>query len=635
MHTLCMQTMPSPIDLLRRPDSVLVSMTADTPPANDYDPMWPLRAHPTLFPYGDGQCPTHMTLAHWTRTLLRRSDRRFARSHHFNMDMFNVIQRHNTNTQARVRLRLHPADVNLIAELSEHEVQLTFELLKANTRGPALSSALNNAKPGVRALFNAWKATGGHVLGSPQSFMSLRSQIWGMWNVLGPFSLFINLCPSEEHAQLCFELEGHKYVFNDDDRGTPASRADTHVSRPSVIECRRRNAADPRAAAAYFVVLLAAFARHFLGWELDPARKLDKPGMFGDVLGWFFKPETNQRGYLHTHALAVIARLQLKRLRAMLNNPAFKSHTLAFLESLMCQYLPDPLQANIQTAIDPALVPADFIPKPIVNANLVAKPMDRGLPFMAIDCQQPLHDNISDDLIRRAVAEGVLETNVHKHSFACDPNHAGNVPNDVGCRMAYARVLHTASTWDAENDILLLRRDIGSLVPYIFPLVLTMPFNQAFYLSAEMGRFARELALWTARRDADPTFKGPRPEKLSLEQTVALTSTYCTKYASKSEGVDARTTIHEIAYELAHTAACAPDTSDTDKACAARSAKRLAQSVNVITGGVTYPSVMTAFLHLHGKDHYMSHTVSVHDFHAFTRAYAMHNQARNHMFHFT
>lgn len=249
----------SAADVLRR-GGVLASTTSRSGPFSDYDKRWGPMVHIMAFPNGTGQCPeSEMTLESWFRTKLRRYPRKSnGQQVCFLLDFFNIIQRHQVNTQVNIQMIISPQLFRELEGISEDEVIQCARIIGSGKSGGNLAAALHNATGAVRALYKAYRSASSRVIGSPQSFASLRSKALSGWYIFGEWTMALNLNPSELNARICFELAGKSYAM--DSHGRPAGNA------PSMVERWRTIAANPVAVAEFFHIYMVAFSDAFLGW---------------------------------------------------------------------------------------------------------------------------------------------------------------------------------------------------------------------------------------------------------------------------------------------------------------------------------------------------------------------------------
>ena len=233
---------------------------------SDYDPSWMLGAHPSAFPHNKGARPDGMSEERWAQCiLLRYPASQFARNLGLIADMFNITQRHSVNKNAWIQFRFRPDQQAAISELSEKDVQAVLDAISSRSFGAELQQRLSALPPGARTLYNGVRAVGGRVVGTPQSFLSLRSKVLAANAVYGPYTCQLNLSPSELGAKWTFELAGEAYTLDYD--GRPSDR-------PHLVQCKQLIAANPVACAEFLTMYLRAFAHVFCGWPVDSDRQV-------------------------------------------------------------------------------------------------------------------------------------------------------------------------------------------------------------------------------------------------------------------------------------------------------------------------------------------------------------------------
>ena len=275
---------------------------------------------------------------------------------------------------------------------------------------------------GVRALYNSYKASSARILGTDQSFLTLRSNLSAMAQFKGPWTIFLNVNPSDMNTGLMFELAGHKYTFDEVDIEGPP------IGRPAPLDVRRIVAKNPVAAAIFFWTYIKCFVLKFLGWDMQRKKKIGR-GYLSDVDAYFGKFETGKRGVIHAHAQAMQPALEATRLRAHLCDANFRPVLLDFLEQVMCMYLPTPLHdghlPDWASAPDGSLVPIDD------DDHLVRSNKVDGKPYSATQCLPHL---LSQGSVRptptdigRAVTRVVHEIQTHTHTPTCDAMKRGAI----------------------------------------------------------------------------------------------------------------------------------------------------------------------------------------------------------------
>jgi hypothetical protein len=296
----------------------------------DYDPRWFLNVHVASFPNGTGGPPEGMSLKQWLKVLLSRFPReQYGGNPYLVLDAFNILQRHEVNTSARVQQRLQPNDLEEIGNLTIRQYEAVLGLLARGARGSQhLSRLVQELPPGAGALVRSFKVAGGRVFGSPQSFASLRAKMMSLSFLLGPYTAFITLNPSELNADIVFDMAGRAYTFSAD--GTPGA------DRPAAADRYRIIASNPTLSAEFFTAFMRTFQVVFLGWPEGEPQQVDPHCYFGKITGSFFKYECTARGGLHGHGQAVMPDLKPDRLEAFMAGD-FKAAMLTFVEDLMCQ----------------------------------------------------------------------------------------------------------------------------------------------------------------------------------------------------------------------------------------------------------------------------------------------------------
>jgi hypothetical protein len=94
------------------------------------------------------------------------------------------------------------------------------------------------AGPAGKVLYRGLRSAGSKILGTPQSFRSLRSKVMAATTIFGPYTCQINLCPNEYTSKWVFEMAGEKYDL--DTEGNPL--LERHIE-----QCTRLVAMNPTA----------------------------------------------------------------------------------------------------------------------------------------------------------------------------------------------------------------------------------------------------------------------------------------------------------------------------------------------------------------------------------------------------
>ena len=316
-------------------EAKLVSaIPANSKPLNDYDPDWLVKAHPSCFPWGTGGCPEGMAPIRWIRGILNRYPReQFAQNAGFITDAFNIWQRHESFLQASVQLKISPYSAAKLAGITEDDICAVFELLSSGGPGTDYTKAFSALSPAARTLLEGMKRTGARVIGSPQSFLSLRSKVIAGNVVFGSYTTMMNLCPSEVSSEWTFRLAGKDFKF--DIFGNPDNKR-------SVLENLRTIAANPKACAHFAHAYMQTFTKVLMGWPMDSPCQIDENCLFGKILMTYLKYEVSGRLAIHGHGQMTQPVIQAKHLLNMMEDGTFATQLFRFMEGFSMQYMPSP-----------------------------------------------------------------------------------------------------------------------------------------------------------------------------------------------------------------------------------------------------------------------------------------------------
>lgn len=180
------------------------------------------------------------------------------------------------HVQSRVTLRVNPGLVGKLQSINRDDLDKIFAALQC--KGGALANAMKTLSEPARDLYNAFRATANRVPGSSQSMLTLRSSLWAYYDVMQTFTMNLTLNPGDLSSHTVFAtaapdwsaedpskrqmVTSFKYAHGDD--GLPDAR------RPGAADRWKIIAANPVACSDYFKAVIAAFCKHFLGF--DPGR---------------------------------------------------------------------------------------------------------------------------------------------------------------------------------------------------------------------------------------------------------------------------------------------------------------------------------------------------------------------------
>jgi hypothetical protein len=268
--------------------------------------------------------------------ILRRWPRsQFAEDNTLALDLNDVVQRQNVNLGVRIQAKWQGSRFQDIAALRPADVDSALQFLQQGLRGSQRQQAHAQLSMESRQLADAYKCVGAKIRGTPASFSRLRSEMFALWHMFGPFTVSINLNPSDTHCWLALKLAGHEYKF--DATGQPETGPG---GRPDIHAIWRAMAGNPTACAQFFHAFLAAFCATFLGWPLGEARQRPGRWLFGRVKAYAFKYETGGRGTLHTHGPIIQPQLQAAQLHQYLATPSGQQYIVAALDRMICQAFP-------------------------------------------------------------------------------------------------------------------------------------------------------------------------------------------------------------------------------------------------------------------------------------------------------
>jgi hypothetical protein len=504
---------------------IIVSTSGSGKPISSVDPLFFALLHFSMFPHMRGMCPKGMSIAKWAACLLRRFPReQFAEQPVFASDVFNLWQRSLVAIHSKVQFSLTPSMKDVVGRAPPAVVQGVLDIIQERKMGATLKQRLDALGPSAHQLFAAYKMGGARVLGSPQSCASLRSQNHALWDAYGHFTMMLNLNPAAKHMRVTFKIAGRDYSFTS--QGHPDERA------PAARERWRILARNPYACAMAAYVFLTAFCAELLNFPTDACEQRSPEGcMFGRVLAYSFKPETSSRGEIHFHGLIVQPMLQADNLERIMQNGEALKALERLLGATAAAYLPGGLVAEGHIPVKG--LPPLPLPKASADHHVA---MQREIPLPAISATQALDAQQKAEL-DVAVAQLMMLTNVHNHSFTC--GKYGGQPNDANCRMDFPRPTNpTLQPYgDGATGTILQPRAHGMLVDACHTLLLAMALNHAFYVLPTGVRHARNMALYEAEKAAakaagKPFTKEP-PPALNGQAQAGLSSSYASKYQSK------------------------------------------------------------------------------------------------------
>ena len=286
------------------------------------------KAFPGLFPYGHGGIeanqPNPINFQDHVRWALQYHDRRFRKHETFPFVTFGISQRRNALSSAKIQMR---------RKNFEHDArvmsQITAEMLEAASLEEENGLPISN--PTIRLLRNHIHATSSRVMGSNQSRVHLRSQIWSTTVYLGPAYLWITINPCDLHDPIAQIFAGEN-IDLDDFIATAGPNADTRA---------KNIASDPYAAAKFFHFMIATILETLFQVKVTPNQVKSQMGILGFVSAYFGTVESQNRGTLHLHLLIWLKHAPSSdEMCELLRSEAFRARIVAYIRANLRAYLP-------------------------------------------------------------------------------------------------------------------------------------------------------------------------------------------------------------------------------------------------------------------------------------------------------
>ena len=212
------------------------------------------------------------------------------------------------------------------------QIQKVLKIVETGLGGAAFQSATSTLPKAAMVLLQALKRTGAKVIGSPQSFLSLRSKVMATNMMYGPYTCMLNLCPSESATHWIFTLSGGETITFDC-FGKPENR-------PGTAQVMKIVSANPKACADFLDAYFRSFFEVFLGWDMASDKQTNPNCIFGLIYSAYMKYETSGRGGKHGHGQICQPALQSANLHKLLNQgEATQKMLFDFMESFACTYI--------------------------------------------------------------------------------------------------------------------------------------------------------------------------------------------------------------------------------------------------------------------------------------------------------
>ena len=291
-------------------------------PGTVEDPNIWLASFPTLFPYGQGGIEItrvrKVTLAAHAKWALEYFDKQFRKHLQFMFQAFGILQKR--QIAASTGLQIRRKDFN------NHE-----QRIRSLTSNDLLDAAQEEAKkipfsnPAVNDLRRHLSAIRAKVMGTDESRIKIRAQIWSTTVIYGPPSLWITINPSDTNDPIAQVIAGSD-IDLDDFVNSDGPQSD---SRTAII------AADPYAASKFFHFIIDIILEELFGIKGCSSQNRSiqrKDGIFGRVSQYIGTVEAQGRGTLHFHMILWLEGAPTaEKMRELLGKKSFRSRVADFI----------------------------------------------------------------------------------------------------------------------------------------------------------------------------------------------------------------------------------------------------------------------------------------------------------------
>lgn len=283
-----------------------------------------LGSFPDLWPYGKGGPEvarnikvTYEAHVEWA---MQYEDSRFSKHLQYMFQVFGVIQKRQVSSSASLQISRKDFKRNEVAIRSLKPSDLLIAAGEESRKQPF-------SNPAVRSLRKHVSAVRAKVMGTDESRIKIRRQIWSTIVVQGPPSLWITINPSDTNDPLAQVLAGSDINLDDF----------ISCSGPNSTTRSHTIAADPYAAATFFNLIINAVIEELFGIKGHSTKKQKisrKEGIFGKVASYVGTVEAQGRGTLHLHMILWLCGAPTaERMRELLKTDAFRSRVTDFIKA--------------------------------------------------------------------------------------------------------------------------------------------------------------------------------------------------------------------------------------------------------------------------------------------------------------
>ncbi|KAF7293131.1 ATP-dependent DNA helicase [Mycena chlorophos] len=250
-----------------------------------------LGAFPCLFPYGYGGLEVdrlrEVPYGAHIRWCLQYDDSRFRKDLHFVFQVFGVKQKREAAGSSCLQIRRSTFIAN---EAAFH--RLTPEDFVKASREEANHLPISN--PVIRSLRKQLTAVRARVMGTDESRIAIRAQVWGMILEFNPPTLWATVNLSDTGDPIAQVLAGQEI---DLDNFIATAGPDSDMRSRTIAN-------DPFAAAEFFHTLVGVLLEELFGIHVNVRGSIErKTGIVGPVNGYIGTVEAQARGTLHLHML--------------------------------------------------------------------------------------------------------------------------------------------------------------------------------------------------------------------------------------------------------------------------------------------------------------------------------------------
>lgn len=280
-----------------------------------------LGAFPVLFPYGMGGFEVHrekdVPYEVHARWALQYADRRFRKDTHFVFQVFGVIQKRQVCRSASLQIK---------RSLFIHHKHL-FEALSPRDLDKASAEETRCApfaNPGVRALRQHVTVVRTKVVGTDESRLSIRSQIWSTTLQKNPPSLWVTINPADTHDPIAQVFAGAKIDMD----------AFLSTAGPDSANRSFNVSSDPYVAAKFFHFVIDLVLEELFGIKAKNKRAkiMREKGVYGMVEAYIGTVEAQGRGTLHLHIILWLRGAPTaEKMKQALQSSVFREKVAAYI----------------------------------------------------------------------------------------------------------------------------------------------------------------------------------------------------------------------------------------------------------------------------------------------------------------